>query len=208
MRARNHHSSGQGVSRHPFLHTKTISLTSALILLVASLHPVQAQVPLEQRVSRSIGRAQNFLIASQVRDGGADDGSWSRSTNRMALISHEVGVSSLAMLALLSSGMTAKDEPIARGLNYLRNVPLPSNQRTYQDALMLMVFAAAKDGDKDRPLMSKLVSRLEGYQEKQGRNVGGWDYGKQGSVDRSNSQFAILALREAAFAGIPVDHEV
>jgi len=208
MRARNHPSTGRGVSRVPFLHPGIICLITALSQLVASPTPLEAQVTLEERVSRTIGRAQNFLIASQVRDGSKEDGSWSRSSNRMALISHEVGVSSLAMLALLSSGLTAKDEPISRGLKYLRNVSLPTTQKTYQDSLMLMVFAAAKDGDRDRALMSKLVSRLESYQHKQGINLGGWDYGEQGGVDRSNSQFAVLGLREAAFAGIPVDHQV
>lgn len=170
--------------------------------------PLYAQGALEERVLKSIRRAQDYLIQCQIRDGSGLDGSWARSPIQQAQLPFEVGMSSLAMLSLISSGMTARDEPIERGLRYLRSAKLATTQKTYQDSLMLMVFAAVKDGDKDRARMSTLVSRLEDYQKKSGRDLGGWDYGNQGGVDRSNSQFAILALREAAFAGIPVDHDV
>lgn len=200
-------------SRNRVCRSVTVSLATAVCYLIASSYSsfsrsLSAQGGLEEKVSRSISRAQNYLIGSQLRDGGSSDGSWGQSPDRMASVNFEVGVSSLALLALISSGMTAKDEPVARGLGYLRRVRLPTGHQTYQDALMLMVFAAAKDGDRDRARMMELVSRLEKYQRKGGRDAGGWDYGDHGGVDRSNTQFAILALREAAFAGIPVDHDV
>jgi hypothetical protein len=112
-----------------------------------------------------------------------------------------VGVTSLVLLALLSTGMTAKDQEIQRGLAWLRQ---QNPDQTYEISLAIQVFAAAKDGRGDLARVVGLVDKLESGQIKSGQNVGSWAYPGRNSGDRSNAQFAVLGLREAQEMGAPV----
>ena len=96
-----------------------------------------------------------------------------------------------------------KDEAVQRGLKHLRSVKDP--EITYEIALMIMAFAAAKDGGRDKPRILTLAHKLEALQLKSGSMAGCWNYGPLGEGDRSNGQFAILGLRDAVHAGIRVD---
>ena len=70
---------------------------------------------------------------------------------------HEVGISSLAILALLNTGMTPADPPIERGLTWLRK---QSPSMTYEISLMIQALAAAKDkGDKSKVEASLLLGQ-------------------------------------------------
>src|SRR5690606_26934076 len=64
----------------------------------------------------------------------------------------------------------------------------------------------------DRVLLAQLTRRLEEAQIRRGESAGLWSYGVgrpgQGGGDNSNGQFAILGLRDAVHAGIPVDQAV
>lgn len=155
-----------------------------------------------REVYDSIERAKRWLIRQQRADG-----SWRAQGEQ-----YRVGVSSLALLALLNCGMTPKDPEIQKGLKYLRSVDPLSVTWVYEASLMLQAFATAKDGKTDVARMTQLVTALENCQVTNA-NSGLWDYRTIGGAenlggDRSNGQFAVLGLREAQEAGVPVKLEV
>jgi hypothetical protein len=153
----------------------------------------------------SIERGKKFLLNNQVRDRSKNDGSW----NANERDNFRRGISSLVLMALLNSGMKVDDEPVARGLKYLRSCEEPN--MTYEISLMIMALTAAKDGQRDNARLISLVRRLESSQLRAGENPGSWSYSAGGldlGGDRSNAQFAILGLREAQYAGIPVNRRV
>ncbi len=159
-----------------------------------------------RQVSDSIDKAKRFLL--QIQDA---DGSWSRGgglDDTYGGVPYSVGVTSLVMLALINTGMTAADPEIQRGLAWLRK---QQPTFTYEISLMIQALAAAKDGVKDLPRVATLVKELEDLQLRGGPNVGSWTYSRSQTTyggDRSNCQFALLALRDAQEMGIPVSHEV
>jgi hypothetical protein len=154
------------------------------------------------RVKESIRAGQQFLIRGQNPEGSYGFGG--------GPAGHTSGATSLAMLALLTSGLTPDEPAVARGLKFLRRIPDPqSAYATYQMSLMLMTFAAAKQPDTDRIRMTSLASQLEEFQVKDGGpNAGMWNYGSHlATEDNSNTQYAILGLREAASSGIRVSRK-
>ena len=81
---------------------------------------------------------------------------------------------------------------------------------SYEAGLQLMVYAAAKDEKRDRARMLSIVRKLEDAQDKNGPHPGWWTYGLSANshgTDHSNTQYAVLGLREAAFAGIPTSRK-
>ncbi|MFH1304594.1 MAG: DUF4159 domain-containing protein [Planctomycetota bacterium] len=151
-------------------------------------------------VADSIERGRDFLVKQQN-----GDGSWPAPGG-----SYTVGVTCLALMAIINCGMTAEDEPVQRSLKYLRSLRPDEAKGTYQISLMIMALAAAKDGKRDLTLIQSLVNHLEASQVKAGPDAGGWSYGPGmaigggGTADRSNSQYAVLGLRDAVHAGVPV----
>ena len=155
----------------------------------------------ENEVKQAIERAKKFLIKEQ-----AQDGSW------LADAEVRAGISSLCVLSLLNSGMTAQDPPIRRGLQYLRSRSQDDfNGRfeTYQVSLIIMALSAAKE-KSDVVRIADLAQRLENGQITN-NNTGAWSYGlrnvSQNLGDQSNTQFAILGLREAVEAGATVSRQ-
>jgi hypothetical protein len=150
-----------------------------------------------KQVIGAIDKAKRSLLKAQMRDG-----SWkARGSNEH----FAVGVTSLAMLALLNAGMSAADPEIQRGLDWLRQ---QDPTVTYEISLMIQTLAAAKDGRRDIPKIASLVHELEESQIDHGPNAGSWSYSTKlrhlGSGDRSNCQFAVLGLREAQMMGVRV----
>jgi len=115
------------------------------------------------------------------------------------------GVTALCTLALLNAGVDPADERIQRSLKYLRAI---EPHQTYAASLQTMVFCAAEPR-KDLLLIQRNVRWLEQTQVKEGDGAkGGWSYpGHGGAADNSNSQFALLALHEAAHAGAEVNEQ-
>ena len=156
-------------------------------------------------VKQSIDRGRRFLISQQ-----AADGSWNVDQDGF-----RVGITSLAVMALLNSGMTPQDLHVKRGLEFLRKPDKDaglSHNETYQVSLQIMALVAAKEGAVDAGRISLMAQRLERGQAKAGALSGGWTYGltsgaAEGMTDHSNAQFAVLGLREAVEAGAIVSPE-
>ena len=153
----------------------------------------------EKVVKSAIDKGLQFLLQKQGANGTWPDKEYT------------VGKTSLALMTLIDCGLTADDEPVQRALKFLREGRPPN--MTYQVALQIMALAAVKDGNRDATLMSNLATKLLRQQVKTGEYAGGWSYNMTesreglGATDRSNSEFAIQALREAQFANIPIDRK-
>ena len=189
----------QSRNRHRLL-TVVIVVVATILAMLA--RPIVAADLNEQDVKQAIERGKKFLVKEQ-----GQDGSWVSD----ALSSHRVGITSLCVLALVNSGMSTGEVPAKRGLQYLRSRSiddLAGNSETYQTSLLIMALVAAKD-KSDVAKISALAQRLEDGQITSG-NVGAWGYSLVNPTlgDQSNTQFAILALREAFEAGHIADRVV
>lgn len=149
-----------------------------------------------EQVLKAIEIGKRYLLARQAPNGSFP--------NAFEKLGYSTGGSALATLALLNVGMKTSDPPIQKALEFLRSSGVPD--KTYEAGLHLMVYAAAKDEGRDRARMMSIVQKLENAQD----NNGWWGYtlapGSQGT-DHSNTQYAVLGLREAAFAGIPTSRK-
>ncbi len=148
-------------------------------------------------VRLAIDRGVQFLKTQQR------NGSWEHMG--FGIGRYQGGMSSLALLALLEAGVRPDDDVIQKGLAYLRTVP-PSD--TYVVGLQTMVFSKA-DPDKDRMLIRRNVTWLRESLRFEGNQAIGWGYQKPPGglpgADNSNSQYAVLGLREASLVGVKVD---
>jgi hypothetical protein len=169
-----------------------------LLATVAAVLSPSAACGQEQEISaemvrQAIQRGVGFLKQQQHRV----NGTWPE------MAGYEGGVTALCTLALLSAGVPADDPTVQRSLDYLRAMGRPS--KTYSAALQTMVLCAAEP-KKDLVLIQRNVAWLQHAQIKKGQDNGSWSY-SEGSPrgDKSNAQFALLALYEAERAGVRVD---
>src|SRR5579863_3850119 len=185
---------------------KLLIVLTCTLAIILPRNQLRAEELTARQVSDSIDKAKRHLL--QLQDA---DGSWSRGgglDDTYGGVPYSVGVTSLVMLALTNAGMTTADREIQRALAWLRSQK-PSF--TYEIALMIQALAAAKDGVKDLPRVVALVKDLEELQLRNGPNAGSWTYSRSQTMyggDRSNCQFALLALRDAQEMGVPVSYEV
>lgn len=190
------------IDRYPLRnHRMQCQLVVGTLLLAMTVRPAIGADLSAEVVLRSIERGQTLLKQQQ-----RPDGSWHSETQS----DHVVGITSLAVMSLINSGMSARDVPVRRGLEFLRRVPSGEPQETYDASLMIMAFVAARDQQRsDFARVTVLAKWLEDTQMRDGK-VGAWSYGNRGlgGGDPSNSQFAVLALREAADMGVPVSLDV
>jgi hypothetical protein len=151
------------------------------------------------RVIKSIETGRQFLVSQQ-----AGDGSWSFEGG-----SRKVGLTSLAVLALINAGLPPNHPAVAKGLKVLRALRDPEPDNTYDISVLIMALVAANNRQSDSLQVFQLTQRLIKMQVTSGANKGSWGYTLRNmSPDRSNSQYAIMALREAAYFGVPVQREV
>jgi hypothetical protein len=144
--------------------------------------------PLEAPTAQAVEKGVAYLLSEQERNG-----SWSG----------EAGPTALVLLALHRSGLREGHPRFDRGLRWLRH-STDGRDRTYETSLRLMLLVEV-DPRKHRRRIQKLALRLVMSQCLNGQ----WTYKavpgkrkKQG--DNSNSQFALLALWMARYAGVPV----
>ena len=186
-------------SRSPVSRPLLAAALAGAALCAGPPAPAVAQDLSSEQVKRAIERGVGALAKQQRGDGFWDSPG----------VNHAPGATALCVLALLNSGEPLDSPPVANGLKYLRDLPQREilTGGTYDTSLALMAFAAAKDGRKDAARMLALTRALEDGRVKRGENRGGWSYGLSpmgGGADRSNSQYAVLGLRNAAYAGVPV----
>ena len=163
-------------------------------------------VQLRSAVLKSMQRGCEYLESIQK-----DNGSWSGGT---AVTENTAGVTAMVVMALINCDRPIDSAPIQRGLDYLRALS-PGNidgaHETYEASLVTMALCAAEQFDQDLPRILKYAELLENSQVQDGTTQGYWGYelGGQaaGTGDASNGQYAVLALREAAYAGAKVSRE-
>ena len=149
-----------------------------------------------EKVLNAIREGQKGLLSLQNRNG---------TFASSFLQQYETGVTGLATLALLSSGVPSDDPAVKRSIDFLKQ---QNPVRTYDISMAIMALAASGRSD----VLGKIgtLARILEEDQNKGANGGTWHYGEGGfgSYDNSNTQFAILGLREAAHAGIPIDRRI
>lgn len=182
----------------------------------------KADQELQEHIDESIDRGAKWLLGTQ-----SIDGSFPSPQEQ----GYPMGPTALATLALLHSGVPRESSAIRRAFARLRKVYgriKGSNGqwrglRTYSVSLTIMALAEygrdrkllrKRDEDggggvvggfrlekQDLEWMQDLTSWLVSVQ-----NGGAWRY-PEGGFDNSNSQYALLALKEARRAGLDVPEE-
>ena len=156
----------------------------------------RAAVPFTDAVVRSaMARAANYLYSRQDAQGAFPN----RHSGE-----YVGGGEALVALALLTAGEPASDKRVQRVLSYLKAL---QPGRTYTRCLRTMLFSLLPDQE-----YRKVLAEDARWLLKEQQRSGGWGYGPRSAMtrlrpewtDASNSQFALLALREAAQAGTPV----
>ena len=172
----------------------------ATLLIFAVTHSAHADELSADDLLGSINSAKRSLLKAQQ-----PDGSWH---SRVGDGSFDVGVTGLALLALLNCDMTRDDPEIKRGLDWLRRQePIMIKEIS----LVIQALAAAGDGNRDIPKVTTLARAIEDLQLREGPNAGSWTYSNRvrpiGGADRCNGHFAILGLFAAQEMGVPVNLE-
>jgi hypothetical protein len=156
-------------------------------------------------VKRALEKGCSYLKSQQ-----SDDGSW-----EIGGLKYRVGVTSLAVMALINSDVPVDSPEVQAGLNFLRGLGpdgVGGPAQIYELSLAVMALCAAEQYDKDLPRIQRWARLIEDSQVQDGPGQGYWSYllkepGKAGGGDASNGQYAILALRDAAYAGAKVSRE-
>jgi hypothetical protein len=173
------------------------------------------------RVDEAVDRAVKWLLKKQ-----GENGSWGSYTGPRK-VKYEAGLTALALLALLNSGVNKFDPHIESGFAFLMDC---TPAETYEIAFTLMAlemkaapmferFTLAKMGPderkahrfertlsgEERVYMERLVERLVEHKDRGGC----WRYSADlKEHDISNGQFAVLGLKSASRCGMKVDREI
>ena len=182
---------------------KAISLGLVAALLVGATW--QAALALtDEQVVKAVERAQRYIMSQQ-----GPDGSWPEAKQHASPT--PCGHTEMAVFTLVYTGIHPNRDAVSRGVNTLltRNLDY-----TYAIAIRTMAYAhlQRKLADKRRDMIRKaLITDTMWLVQAQGVH-GGWDYtslgGSNGRHDLSNTQLAVLALREAALAGVEIPRTV
>jgi hypothetical protein len=171
------------------------------------------------------------LGVAQLRSRQLPDGSWKYcicgSGNNET---HNNGTTALAIYTLLKCDASVREKAVTSGLDWLLGLALPNH--TYTVSLQAMAFAEAiqmltpppkakiKIPPDDLAALNKYIPRLrdcatwlveaQTHVSRGGYESGDWDYQKPPAtgMDNSNTQFAVLGLRAAQNAGVPIPERV
>ena len=114
------------------------------------------------------------------------------------------GTTALCTLALLNASDKKDTEAIKKGLKAIRN---EREKSTYFVSLRIMCLATADPGGNK--YLQEVQADIDWLVKIQSKS-GGWAYGRNGNIgspDSSNSQFAVLALHEAAQMGAVIKED-
>lgn len=182
---------------------RTLLAGASLIALVTASFTVQAADdsigPNPQQYQQLIDRGVQFLITAQ-----ADDGSFSKQAG--------VGVTALAVEALLRNGRSPDDPAVAKSLKLLETTlrddgaiaPARSKIPNYETCLAITALSTANKDGRYNDVLKKAEAYVKGVQfdADEGKDqsdlaYGGSGYGKGGGrPDLSNTAFLIDALHE------------
>ncbi len=194
------------------LHARSLSFRkrrglSALLLGLAFVSVLCADAdagPTDEAVRECVSKA-----VEKLKSGQKADGHWETVANQYG------GMTALAVLALLQAGEPLDDPAVAGGLEALERVP---NVETY--VVSLRTMAMLKAGEiAGRPLYAGEIRRAVDWLERAQTRLGTWGYRMPPQEDRqaeaiaaatdnSNTQFALLALHEAARGGYAIDERI
>jgi hypothetical protein len=169
------------------------------------LAPLGKEKPPEDALAKKVEEAQkngvNYLKGQQ-KNQGAGVWNWENDTRNLL---QPGGTSSLALLALLESGVKVDDEAVKRGLKYLREL---KPQHTYVVGLQTQVLCKANQKE-DAELIKRNVKWLEDAAVWKGKNLEGWSYlSNQGNrADNSNTRYALAGLYAAHKVSFKVSKE-
>ena len=181
------------------MRTALVLGVAAGILLVGVLGGT-ARAVTDEEVVKAIDKAQEYLIGLQ----GAN-GYWPEQMNYGA--STECGHSEMVLYTLAYIGVHPNRDVMTKGLDGIINRNL---DYTYAVSMRAMAYAQIQKklaSPKKELVRAALKNDVLWLVAAQGSH-GGWDYktlsGSNGRYDTSNTQMAILALREAALVGIEI----
>ncbi len=160
----------------------------------------EKRVPAQE--SREVAEARQRAVAYLIKR--EDDGKISEYGGQ------EGGITALATLALLQSGVKPDDRRVSKLLDKVRDV---NAKTTYVVSLQTLVLCAAEPNKDLVEFIRRNVEWLEKAQLRTGPRSGAWSYEKDPALrslvqgDNSNTQFAMLALHEADHAGAPASEK-
>jgi hypothetical protein len=180
---------------------KTVSLGLAAGLLVVILAPVAFAIT-DQEVVQAIDKAKAFLLGQQGADGALPEG-------RQPMATGDYGHSETVFFALAYMDESPNRDYMEKLLNCVMTRTL---DYTYAVSMRLMGYAHIRRNFSKTSKMHENVDKamkLDAMWLVQAQGAhGGWNYvtlsGSDGRFDFSNTQLAILALREAAMAGVEI----
>ncbi|VTR95775.1 Uncharacterized protein OS=Singulisphaera acidiphila (strain ATCC BAA-1392 / DSM 18658 / VKM B-2454 / MOB10) GN=Sinac_7312 PE=4 SV=1: DUF4159: DUF4159 [Gemmata massiliana] len=165
-----------------------------------------SDVELVDKVKKSIDSGVAFLKAEAAKGSG----NWETLVLKN-FADMDGGATSLAILALLNSGVKVDDPTVKGGLDYLRKI---TPTKTYVVALQTMALAEAQLASRDKKDLPKLARNAEWFKETAIRSKGklqGWSYpigSGSANSDNSNSQYALLGLYAAKTAGVKIEDQL
>lgn len=170
----------------------------------------EADRELRRRVNDAIDRGARWL---------ADRQDWDGSFPGPYASTYPMGTTALALLALLHSGVPKDSKSVSRALTWmraryrtLRDTDDGAGLRTYSVSVAVMAlveYGRGPDGtvrlnDEDRSWLVEMTDWLVDHRERSGV----WRYPGYGGYDHSNTQYALLALKEASTADVEIDPRV
>lgn len=178
------------------------ALPAALLVALLATAPAAAAPPVDpemkdvQAVNKAIDNGVQYL-----RRNWSKEDHW-ESFVITSLTSMKGGITALATLALLNSGVKATDDAVAKPLEYLRKLP---PQKTYVVALANLCFAELRD-PKDLARVQENTDWLLKTAVRRGGKIVGWSYPDPNiqRPDASNTQYALLGLYAAKQCGVKV----
>ncbi|MCA9012275.1 MAG: DUF4159 domain-containing protein [Planctomycetaceae bacterium] len=160
---------------------------------------------LREGVKKALVRGCDYLKRTQNADG-----SWSAQDDKF--FKFRDGFTSLSLMALINSDEPVDSPDVQSGLEYLRRRPIGGSDGItgiYETSLIVMALCAAEQYDRDLARIQQLTTAIENAQIRSGETSGLWNYtlAGGGGGDASNGQYAVLALRDAAYAGATVSRK-
>jgi hypothetical protein len=180
---------------------KTVFLGLAASLFVVVVAPAAFAIT-DEEVVKAIDKAKAWLLSQQ----GAD-GAWPEGTPPMGTAAY--GQSETAFFTLAYMDEHPNKDYMEKALNCVMTRTL---DYTYAISMRLMGYAHIRNKFAKTSKMHENVDKalkLDALWLEQAQGAhGGWNYvtlsGSDGRFDFSNTQLAILALREAALAGVEI----